>query len=176
MTQKMTVQTINNTTEKTNVMNEASTNSLPSKWAGHSPECSTTFTRMFGDIPGIFGNIPRNVWQHSLECLETFLRMFGNIPRNVWRYSGECLRTFPGVFGYISRNVWRYSPECWKRFLGKFEYILRNIWRHSPEYNIPLIPRVPRIPFSVPVFLVLYKAISGIIHSFPFSKNNILTE
>ena len=150
----MTEQTINNTTEKTNVMNEASTNSLPSKWTGHSPECSTTFTRMFGDIPGIFGNIPRNVWQHS----------------------SECLRTFPGVFGYISRNVWRYSPECWKRFLGKFEYIPRNIWRHSPEYNIPLIPRVPRIPFSVPVFLVLYKAISGIIHSFPFSKNNILTE
>ena len=57
-----------------------------------------------------------------------------------------------------------------------FEYIPRNIWRHSPEYNIPLIPRVPRIPFSVPVFLVLYKAISGIIHSFPFSQNNILTE
>ena len=33
-----------------------------------------------------------------------------------------------------------------------------NVWRHSPEYNIPPIPRVPRIPFPVPVFLVLYIA------------------
>ena len=39
-----------------------------------------------------------------------------------------------------------------------FEDIPRNVWRYSPEYNIPPIPRVPRIPFPVPVFLVLYMA------------------
>ena len=39
-----------------------------------------------------------------------------------------------------------------------FSKISRNVWRHSPEYNIPLIPRVLRIPFPVPVFLVLYLA------------------
>ena len=39
-----------------------------------------------------------------------------------------------------------------------FEDIPRNIWRYSPEYRIPPIPHVPRIPFAVPVFLVLYIA------------------
>ena len=39
------------------------------------------------------------------------------------------------------------------------EKIPRNIWQHFPEYNIPLIPRVPRILFPVPVFLVLYIAL-----------------
>ena len=39
---------------------------------------------------------------------------------------------------------------------GMFEDIPRNVWRPSPEYNIPPIPRVPRIPFPVPVFLFLY--------------------
>ena len=29
----------------------------------------------------------------------------------------------------------------------------------SPEYNMPLIPPVFRIPFPVPVFLILYIAI-----------------
>ena len=40
-----------------------------------------------------------------------------------------------------------------------FEYIPRNVWRYSPEYNIPPIPRVHRIPFPVPLFLVLYIAL-----------------
>ena len=39
-----------------------------------------------------------------------------------------------------------------------FYDIPRNVWRHSPEYNILPIPRVPRIPFPVPVFLFLYIA------------------
>ena len=39
-----------------------------------------------------------------------------------------------------------------------FGNIPRNVWGHSPEYNIPPIPRVSRIPFPVPVFLVLYIA------------------
>ena len=83
LTQKMTEQTINNATEKTTVMDEASTNSLQSKQIGHSPECSATFPRMFGDIP-------RNVWRHCLECLATFPGM---------------LATFPGMFDDIPRNV-----------------------------------------------------------------------
>ena len=62
------------------------------------------------------------------------------------------------MFGDIPRNVWRHSPKCLATFPGMFEDIPRNVWRHSPEYNIPLIPRVPRIPFPIPVFLFLYIA------------------
>ena len=42
-------------------------------------------------FPGMFGDIPRNVWHHSPECLRT-------VP--------ECLTTFPKMFGDILRNVW----------------------------------------------------------------------
>ena len=78
-------------------------------------------------------------------------RMFGDIPRNVWRHSPECLRTFLGMFEGIPRNVWWTFP-------GIFGDVAQNVWQHFPEYNFPPIPRVPRIPFSVSVFLVLYIA------------------
>ena len=52
--------------------------------------------------------------------------MFGDIPQNVWGHSPECLATFHGMFGDIPRNI-----------------------------TFPPIPRVPGIPFPVPVFLVL---------------------
>ena len=71
----------------------------------------------------------------------------------------EYLATFPRIFEDIPRNVWRHSPECLRTFHGMFEDIPQNVWRHSPEYNIPPIPRAPRIPFPVPVFLFLYIAI-----------------
>ena len=58
--------------------------------------------------------------------------MFGDILQNVQQHSLECLRTLPGMFGDIPMNV----------------------SQHSPEYNISPIPRVPRILFPVPVFLV----------------------
>ena len=53
---------------------------------------------------------------------------------------------------------------CWEylaTFPGMLSNIPQNVWRHSPEYNIPPlpIPRLPGIPFSVPVFLVLYISI-----------------
>ena len=88
---------------------------------------------MFYDIPGMFGDISRNVLQHSPECLATF----------------------PGMFGEISRNVLQHSPEYLVTFPGMFENIPGNVWRHSPEYNIPFIPRVPCIPLPVLVFLFL---------------------
>ena len=53
------------------------------------------------------------------------------------------------MYGGIPRNDWQRPREC----LGMFEDIPRDIWRHPLEYDIP---RVPRIPFPVPVFLVLY--------------------
>ena len=65
---------------------------------------------------------------------------------------------FTPKIGSIPWNVWRRSPEFLIKFPGMFSNIPRNVWRHSPEYNIPPIPRVPRIPFPVPVFLVLYIA------------------
>ena len=33
-------------------------------------------------FPGMFEDIPRNVWLHSPECLMTFPGMFSNIPQN----------------------------------------------------------------------------------------------
>ena len=75
-------------------------------------------------------------------------------------HSPECLAIFCGMFGDTPRNVWRHSPECLAIFPGMFEDISRNVWRHSLEYNILPIPHVPRIPFPVPVFLVLYIAAS----------------
>ena len=72
--------------------------------------------------------------------------------------------TFPGIFYDIPRNVWRHSPECLATFPGMFGDIPQNVWQHSLEYNIAPIPRVPRIPFLVPVFPVLY--IPGINFTF----------
>ena len=41
-------------------------------------------------FPGMFEDIPRNIWRHSPECLATFPEMFEDIPLNVWRHSMEC--------------------------------------------------------------------------------------
>ena len=117
----------------------------------HSSEIFHTFHRMFYSMRHI-------IFEYSLDFSRTFPGMFGDIPRNIWRHSPECLRTFPGMFGDIPRNVWGHSLECFATFLGMFEDIPRNVWPHSPEYSIPRIRRVPRIPFPVPVFLVLYIA------------------
>ena len=106
----------------------------------------------------------------STECFTTchilhatchilfFPGMFGDIPRNIWRHSPEYLATFPGIFGDIPQNVRGNSPECLATFPRMFEDIPKNVWPHSPEYNILPIPCDPRIPFPVPVFLVLYIA------------------
>ena len=53
------------------------------------------------------GDIPRNVLQHSSECLATFPGMFDDIPWNVWghKHSRECLRTVPGMFEDIPWNI-----------------------------------------------------------------------
>ena len=155
----------------------------------YSPECLRTFPRMFGDIPrntwghspeclatfpGMFEDIPQNIWRHSPEYLRTFPRMFKDISQNVWEHSPECLATFLGMFEDIPRNIWGHSPECLRTFPRMFEDIPRNVWRHSPEYNIPPIPRVPRIQFPVLVFLVLYIAPHLVIFLFAYFNSNIL--
>ena len=94
----------------------------------------------------------------STECFTTCYRLFSNI---LWIFRGhskECLATFPGIFGDIPQNVRGNSPECLATFPRMFEDIPKNVWPHSPEYNILPIPCDPRIPFPVPVFLVLYIA------------------
>ena len=103
----------------------------------------------------MFSNIIWIIWGHSSECLVIFPGMSDGIPRNVRGNSPECSTTSPGMFGNIPRNVQRHSQECLVTFPGMFEDIPRNVWGHYPEYNITPIPRVPRIPFPVPVFLVL---------------------
>ena len=111
----------------------------------------------FESHPIVVG-IPRTLWWYSPECLATFPRIFYDSPQNIGLHCPECLATFPRIFGDIPRNVWGHSPEYMATFPGMFGDILRNFWWHSPEYNILPIPRVPRIPFPVPVFLVLYIA------------------
>ena len=105
---------------------------------------------------------PSWMFDRILNATLPFTPKIGNIPWNVWRRSPEFLMTFPGIFGDIPRNVWRHSPECLATFPGMFDVIPRNVWRHSTEYNIPPIPRVPRIPFPVHVFLVLYIAVKEV--------------
>ena len=56
----------------------------------HSPEYLRTF-------PGIYEDIPRNVWRHSPECFTILPGMFVDIPRNVWGHSSEYLATFPEI-------------------------------------------------------------------------------
>ena len=64
------------------------------------------------------------------------------------------LCTFIRNLSYFPQNV-LHAPDYFRILSGFFEGIPRNVWRHSPEYNIPPIPRVPRISFPVSVFLVL---------------------
>ena len=137
----------------------------------YSLDCLRTF-------PGMFGDIARNVWGHSPECLGTYPGIFGNIPRDVWGHSAECMWTFSGIFEDIPWNIWGHfpSPKCLRTFLGMFEDIPQNVWRHSPEYNIPPVPRVPRIPFPVPVFLVLYIAFFYMTKSLDKNLNVLRTK
>ena len=76
-------------------------------------------------------DIPRN-------SLATFPRMFGSIPRNVWQHSLECLRTFPGM-----SDIWGHSPECLATFPGIFEDIPQNAtfspFPTFPEFCSPLL-------------------------------------
>ena len=99
---------------------------------------------------------------HSSETFHTFHRMFYNMPQIIFEYSPEFFTLFARIFGDIPRNIWRHSPECLVTFPRMFEDIPRNVWQHSLEYNISPIPHVPRIPFPVPVFLVLYIALNEI--------------
>ena len=93
------------------------------------PSNSLLLHQKLAIFPRMFGEIPRNVWGHSPECLAAFPGMFNNIPHNVWGHFSKCLVIFPGMFGDIPQNI-----------------------------TFPPFPRVPRIPFPVPVFLVLYIA------------------
>ena len=56
---------------------------------------------------------------------------------------------------YIHPKPFILSTKCFTTCHRLFSNILWVFRGHSPEYNIPPIPRVPRIPFPVPVFLVL---------------------
>ena len=88
--------------------------------------------------------------------LWTFIRKLSYAPQDVLQHTPDYFRIFSGLFENIPQNVWQHFPECLGTFHGMFEEITRNVWQHSPEYNILPIPRVPLIPFPVPVFLVLY--------------------
>ena len=120
----------------------------------HSSKIFYTFHRMFYNMPQI-------IFEYSFNFSRTFPGIFGDIPRNFSRHYPECLVTFPGM----SRNVQRHSPECLRsipEFFTTFPGIFHDIPQESlktfPEYKILPNPRVPRIPFLVPIFLVLHIA------------------
>ena len=132
-----------------------------------STECFTTCPRLFSNILSIFR-------EHSLKYLATFPGIFHDITRNVWWHSPEC----HGMLNSILQNVWEQSPEFFTTFPGIFHDIPPESLKTFPEYNILPIPRVPRIPFLVPVFLVLHIAwrITWIYHKTKIvkSENNAL--
>ena len=89
-------------------------------------------------FPGIFGNIPLNVWQHSSEfgtqpfgthhlTLNHFPGMFDEIPQDV----------FFRIFGIIPWNVWQRSPEYLARLSEIFGDYPHNIT--LPQFPGPLI-------------------------------------
>ena len=126
-------------------------------WRYHALFCTTNSMKFsfHEDWPCVFislsnTDIPRNAWGHSPEFLAAFPGIFGNIPLNMWGHSLECLTTFPRMFGYIPGNVWRHSREC----LATFPKCLATFSGMSDN-----IPRVPRIVFPIPEFLVLYIAL-----------------
>ena len=113
---------------------------IPGVFGWYYPECLATF-------PGIFYDIPLNIWCHSPECLAIFPEILGDIHRNVWRHSPKCLRTLPGMFGNIPWNVWRHSPECLRTLPEMFGDIPRN-------KTFPLFPAF-RSPFLYSCFYTL---------------------
>ena len=67
----------------------------------YPPSCSLALIRYRKSLltfPGIFWNIPRNLFDYSQES-------FSNIPRNLFEHSPESFRSFPGIFFNIPRNV-----------------------------------------------------------------------
>ena len=90
----------------------------------------------------------------------TVLQQIGKVHDHQYRV---LLCTFIRNLSYFPQNVLQHATDYFRIFSGFFEDIPRNVWRYSPEYNIPPIPRVPRIPFPIPVFLILYIAGSGIL-------------
>ena len=95
----------------------------------------------------------------------TFIRNLSFFLQNVLQHAADYFRIFSGFFEGIPRNVWLHSLEYLATFTEMFEDIPWNVWGHSPEYSIPPIPRVPRISFPVPVFLVLYIAIKHLCNA-----------
>ena len=95
-----------------------------------------TFPGCLATFPGMFEDIPQNVWWHSSKCLVTFLGMFGDIPRSVWGHSAECLMTFPGMFEDTPLNVWRYFPEC----LATFPLMSGDIPQNITFLTLPAFP------------------------------------
>ena len=79
-------------------------------------------------------------------CEKIFIELFEDIPQNP-----ECLATFPRMLEDIPRNVWRQYLESLAKIPGILGGIPWNVYGHSPEYNISFIPRVPCIPFPVPL-------------------------
>ena len=121
-------------------------------------------------FPGISSNFPWNLLDHSPDACQEFRRIFNNIPRNLLQHSPESLITFPGIFQNIPLNLLEHFPESSRAFSGMLK------WEHSPEsskrfprilVDIPRVPCIPRIPFPVPVFLVLDIAGKKRVHS-PF--------
>ena len=95
---------------------------IPGVFGWYYPECLATF-------PGIFYDIPLNIWRHSPECLAIFPEILGDIRRNVWLHSPKCLRTLPEMFGDIPRNkTFPLFPAFRSPFLYSCFYTLPSPW------------------------------------------------
>ena len=102
----------------------------------HSSETFHTFHRMFYNVPQI-------VREYYLDFSRTLPGMFGNIPRNVWWHSPEYLATFPGIqhSPYSPRSPHSVPSSCIPGFIyPHFTSQLNNLWeqkRHKILKNMP---------------------------------------
>ena len=97
--------------------------------------CFTTCPRIFPNFSGLFEYIQRNPWGHWM--FTDIPGKFGDIPRNFWgnsryvcRFFSECLGKVPGMFN-ICRIIGQHSSECLLTFFRKQHY------SYSPRSRIP---------------------------------------
>ena len=95
---------------------ESSQTNAVALFCGYSQRIKTVVYFRRRDPSWIFGRIlnatlPNNYLPLALhQKLARFPGMFDNIPRNIWVHSSEYFATFPEMFEDIARIVWQHSP------------------------------------------------------------------
>ena len=102
------------------------------------------FLRKFYDItlPGMFYNIPRNIWRHSPDCLGRLPVMFSDIPRNFFfSITIQSYNINNYTFIIIQQLYYKYLQDL-QRLHAKYAQLakttklnLRNTARNTMDKN-----------------------------------------